>query len=266
MIEIQEEPTQDDRLKPYVEGYGRLTISSDSLRAKELLPWPGSFWLFANQPFSVDHERFPHSCLVGICDQPSHLAWNRDYLEVLSVKFLPHGLRPFVHGPLDQLTNKAVDPQRIWLKERLDQLNARMAEHSSLKEKIMSLENFLLHAFVDFSPVESSIVQFANQLKNNPLVDIDELKQHVPLSSRQFERRFKALTGVTAQTFIRICRFAYARTQLLHGAPDTLTSLGYDSGYFDQAHFSKEFKKLSKSSPKHFPKSYPLFNLIAEKK
>jgi AraC-like DNA-binding protein len=43
-----------------------------------------------------------------------------------------------------------------------------------------------------------------------------------------------------------------------------LTNIGYETGYFDQAHFSKEFKAFSKTRPKDFLFSSPYYRLLSE--
>lgn len=265
MIEIQEGNVRNQMLKPYIKGYGRLKLNSRTIHAKKLLPWTASSWLFVNQPFIIDNENFNFSCLVGIRDTPSRFTWNTDCLEVLSVKFSSSGLSRFIRMPIYQLKNKVVDPGSIWNRNRINRLNARILKASSLEKKIVNLETFLISLLTNNSLTESNISHFADQIKNNPSIDIAELKRSMPLSSRHVERRFKELIGVNMQTFVRICRFDYAKTQLMRHKPSKLTTLGYESGYFDQAHFSKEFKNFSLFSPKHFPKNYPLYNLMAKK-
>ena len=65
-------------------------------------------------------------------------------------------------------------------------------------------------------------------------------------------RKFKEVIGVNLQTYIRICRF-HAAKMLLFGEQDlSMTEVGYLSGYYDQAHFARDFKKLSGVKAKNF--------------
>jgi AraC-like DNA-binding protein len=70
------------------------------------------------------------------------------------------------------------------------------------------------------------------------------------LSQKQFNRCFKEFSGFNPKTFARIIRFESA----LRNRPyfPSLTDLALNSGYFDQAHFIREFKELTDFSPGAF--------------
>nr|WP_246496183.1 helix-turn-helix domain-containing protein [Chitinophaga varians] len=67
---------------------------------------------------------------------------------------------------------------------------------------------------------------------------------HSGVSPRHLRRLFDFYIGESPKTFSKIVRFQ----QLLHSTPtaDSLRAikLFYDAGYYDQAHFIKEFKTL----------------------
>ena len=69
------------------------------------------------------------------------------------------------------------------------------------------------------------------------------------LSIRQLRRLFKYYVGCSPKVFSKVIRFQ----QLLAGKPslESLTKhrLFYDAGYYDQAHFIKEFKGLFGTTP-----------------
>lgn len=71
------------------------------------------------------------------------------------------------------------------------------------------------------------------------------------ISSRQLRRLFEFYIGDTPKTFSKIVRFQ----NLLHGKPSAQAlrknKLFLDAGYYDQAHFIKEFKTLFGTTPTH---------------
>ncbi|MEX0274587.1 MAG: helix-turn-helix transcriptional regulator [Flavobacteriaceae bacterium] len=78
---------------------------------------------------------------------------------------------------------------------------------------------------------------------------IEDLSQKAHLSLRQFERGFKAQFGITAKEFQKITRFQdVIKNILLNRNSDYLDTI-LDNGYFDQSHFIKEFKSLTKKTP-----------------
>ncbi len=68
------------------------------------------------------------------------------------------------------------------------------------------------------------------------------------ISSRQLRRMFEFYTGTTAKTFSKVVRFQNA-LRLAQGNNFLQDRLFYDAGYYDQAHFIKEFKLLYGATP-----------------
>jgi transcriptional regulator GlxA family with amidase domain len=132
-------------------------------------------------------------------------------------------------------------------------LYEQIRNEDGLEPRINLIEEFFLARYLPPSKSETEIFTIAEQLQDNPSnTGIQAARQQVPLSTRQIERSFKALTGVAMQAFIRISRFARAK-QLLHKNPSLrLTDIGLKAGYYDQSHFSKDFKEFSGVSPRRF--------------
>ena len=83
-------------------------------------------------------------------------------------------------------------------------------------------------------------------------IRMEQLANQACLSLRQFERRFKRLTGFTAKTIARLIRFETIRHHLLTQPAARLTDLAYDAGFHDQAHWINDFKALAGCSPQQF--------------
>ncbi|WP_116124356.1 helix-turn-helix domain-containing protein [Lewinella sp. IMCC34183] len=266
MLQVRETPVTDHRLTPYVAGYGLIRLRSDSIHEKELLPWPGGFLLFVNQAFELEGQTYPSGCLRGIHESASCLRWQGDELEVFAVRFAPCGLRPFLSEPLERLTNSVSAAPELWNSPSPSVYRA-VAAAPVLETKVTMVEDFLIGTLNGggIDAIDRTIMELADTLQHDPSATVGPARERIPLGNRQFARRFKALTGVTLRTYLRICRFAYAKTSLLRSSTPSLTALGYDAGYFDQAHFSRDFTHLAEQSPKRFPAHYPLHRLLAER-
>jgi AraC-like DNA-binding protein len=81
---------------------------------------------------------------------------------------------------------------------------------------------------------------------------IDDHAGSCGLGRRQFERCFKACTGSPPALFQRIARFQRTYRMLENGTAVSLTDIALDSGYFDQSHFIREFKRLSGLNPRDY--------------
>ncbi len=85
-------------------------------------------------------------------------------------------------------------------------------------------------------------------------ISIDELAEKVATSARTLQRVFQSEVGLSVKETLRIVRFNKA-LRAINGQPtQKLVDFALESGYFDQAHMSAEFKKLVRESPAIFRK------------
>jgi AraC-like DNA-binding protein len=90
------------------------------------------------------------------------------------------------------------------------------------------------------------IDQASRMLRHMKHVQYDAVASQLNVSLRQLERDFSAMLGITLLDYTRIQRF-YRSIRLIgqmNGAEAACLS-----GYFDQAHMTKEFKRLSGWTP-----------------
>ena len=82
-------------------------------------------------------------------------------------------------------------------------------------------------------------------------VNISAMAREHALSTRQFERKFKEVAGLSPKLYSRIIRFQAATKHKLNGRCD-LTEVAYACGYYDQSHFINDFREFSGYTPKEF--------------
>lgn len=97
----------------------------------------------------------------------------------------------------------------------------------------------------------SGQVNFPSHLYANPQTTVTELSSITCLCKKQFERLFHSLVGMNPKEYARIVRFQKALAQMQHqtGKEISQAQIAYASGYSDQSHFIREFKKLSGYTP-----------------
>jgi AraC-like DNA-binding protein len=78
--------------------------------------------------------------------------------------------------------------------------------------------------------------------------DIKQISNKHGLSERYVQRLFLDLVGLTPRSFFNIRRFNRS-VDLVLSSNVSLTSIAYECGYHDQAHFIKEFRKYTGVTP-----------------
>ena len=81
---------------------------------------------------------------------------------------------------------------------------------------------------------------------------LKELEHHVGKSNRQIERQFKTWLGITPKHLQRIFRVKQAIEYLRLSSPTDLAQMSLDMGFSDQAHMTREFQRIARTTPGQF--------------
>ena len=77
------------------------------------------------------------------------------------------------------------------------------------------------------------------------------------VSSRHLDRIFARHLGVPPKTLGTVLRFQRALASLMREPEGTLADVAASAGYFDQAHFIKDFKRMTGGVPRGYRGYYP---------
>ncbi|PST84142.1 hypothetical protein C7T94_05280 [Pedobacter yulinensis] len=118
-------------------------------------------------------------------------------------------------------------------------------------ERIDTISRFIAQRISDVPHGHRGVAAAVQQIISmQGLADIGALTRQQFISQRQFERRFKTLTGFSPKMFSRIVRFEACIAKA--AAASSLTSLSVASGYYDQSHMIRDFIEFSGGSPKAY--------------
>lgn len=90
-------------------------------------------------------------------------------------------------------------------------------------------------------------------------INLEALANYACMSMRNFERLFTYETGMSPKLLCCISRFNNALETKLSHPNITWTDLAHQSGYFDQMHLIKDFKRFCGEAPASLLKLVPLF-------
>ena len=94
----------------------------------------------------------------------------------------------------------------------------------------------------------------AEIIRKNKGIKIEELAKMLFISKRQLQREFKNKVGISPKHYYRITRINEVLRLLDGDRQMDLTSVAYACGYFDQAHFINDFKRITGVRPTIFVK------------
>lgn len=169
--------------------------------------------------------------------------------QVFGTKFRPGGFLPFVGRPLSDLTGRTVSPREVF------DIDVAAVEHdvlatSDIDEQIAIVEAVLRAVSPRPDPVIAQIGEICRlAMGEREITHVEDLAARVRLSPRSLQRLFRRYVGVSPKFVIRQYRIHEAVARLSDGQPVDWAALSQDLGYFDQAHFNRDFKALVGQSP-----------------
>lgn len=169
----------------------------------------------------------------------------------LITRFHPYANSLFFPNPASDFTNESIDLCDIFRKESADFYD-RLMEQRTIEQKIKVLEAFLIQRLTrnKKSPHKLKLVEYLcdHVYKENKPFDIQNLSAHSGFSERYIQKLFIDWVGITPQKFFSVQRFNKSLA-LIRSSNAPLTSIAFECGYYDQAHFIKEFKSYTGLTP-----------------
>ncbi len=170
--------------------------------------------------------------------------------QVFAAMFRPGGFYPFYQRPLRGLTDKQLPLERIWGPNQLEQ---DVLAQPTPARKLAVLEAFLLQRLPAADPQAELAAGVVQEIASNRLIlKLDNIQRNFGLSPRSLQRLFNTYVGVTPKWVIKRYRLHEAADQLARGGFESLAQLAQALGYYDQAHFNKDFKDVVGVSPRRY--------------
>lgn len=165
------------------------------------------------------------------------------------VMFTEIGASAFFKYPLHEIFDQSIALDDFILRSQMDLVLEQINESDSDIKKINAVERFLVSRL---NKIPDELVSVAVNLikQSHGNVKITTLTESLNISQSQFEKRFRKVVGATPKKFASIVRL----NALLDANPkvNKLTQLAFDTGYFDQAHFIKDFKSFTGQTPEQY--------------
>jgi AraC-like DNA-binding protein len=183
----------------------------------------------------------------------SRLLEGRDI--TFGVKFKPAGFHPFAKTPVSTFTDRTIDAATVFGEAATD-LYARVRSEADDTAMIQMVERFLC----DLLPPRDEHVTLINTIVadimgHREITKVDDIVSRSGLNKRQLQRLFSQYVGVSPKWIIQRYRLHEAVERLAPGDAVDWAQLAVDLGYFDQAHFIKDFKALVGKSPTAYARS-----------
>jgi hypothetical protein len=175
------------------------------------------------------------------------------YVNSFAIRFYPYGFASFVSTPIKKLADKETPIELLFGEEPSIQLKQKVIQATDTQKRIEIVEDFLLSRLNDKATIDNIVKTTIDTIfltgGSTPINAIlkDDLSKR-----RQLERKFIKQIGISPKQLGKVIRLQAALKMLLNQQSETLTKIAYESEYYDQAHFIKDFKEFTGTTPKEF--------------
>ena len=186
--------------------------------------------------------------------------WTRRFLveyparvRLVGVHFKPWGISPFVDVPATELRDRWVPVDAVW-RRSLDRIRNQLGELTSATATLRAVEDELRSRLAEAPPRGLDVVRYTGGrlASAHGAVPVGALTEAAGVSTNHLATQFKSHVGVTPKRVARIYRFARLILSVDALGPVDWAELAHAAGYFDQAHFGKEFKDFTGHTPTEY--------------
>jgi AraC-like DNA-binding protein len=147
------------------------------------------------------------------------------------------------------LSESVTELDLIW-GSLVDEIREQLQSIETHDQKLAMLEAFLLMQ-AHRSLEANRLISFAvHQLQHSPqFLAIRDLASTIGITQKHLISQFEKVVGLRPKSFARVCKFQKVVNLIEHKDKIEWSAIACDCGYYDQAHFIKEFQSFSGLNP-----------------
>jgi AraC-like DNA-binding protein len=160
------------------------------------------------------------------------------------MRFRPAGFQPLLGSPVSTLTDRRVAVSAL-LGSDGDELVERLLSLDDESRMVEVAETFVRGRLSASDPMVTEINRIVQEvMADRRITRVAEVVERTGIGERTLQRLFAKYVGVAPKWVIRRYRLVDASERLAAGASLDLAALALELGYFDQAHFTRDFKAI----------------------
>ena len=179
-----------------------------------------------------------------------------DLSELIGIHFKPGGATAFL-PPAHELSNRETPLADLWSRTSLRE---QLLDTPALDARFRILEMALLKRLKPPRRHPAVVHAIAEFTASPDTARISAVTRDEGLSSKRFIDLFRNEVGITPKRYCRIRRFRQVLQAVKRGEPIRWSDIATTCGYFDQAHFIRDFRAFSGLSPTQYlerPAAWP---------
>lgn len=154
----------------------------------------------------------------------------------------------FFQIPMYKLSNTTAALSDVWT-GLADEIEDQLACARDNSTRIHIAQNYLLQQLnqgkndlqIDYCLQQAQL--------SGGLLSVSKLTNDACISQRHLSRKFQQCIGLSPKEYLRVCRFVHSLQHMKKYPTFSLTEIACRSGYYDQAHFNRDYKIYTGFAP-----------------
>ena len=170
---------------------------------------------------------------------------------MIGIRFQPNGMAPFLSTSMQALTDTRVPAEAMF--DGVNQLVDEINESENDSQRLEACTRFLVRS-IDFDRDQPGIRRALKEIKRTQgSISVESLATLTGKSKRSLELAFQKEVGTSPKMYCRIARFRHLYDVVSdEGPPVNWIQVALDSGFFDQSHLIRDFRRFAGVSPTSF--------------
>ena len=194
----------------------------------------------------------PRAMVIGQITEPFFVE-PTGHVNSFAVRFYPYSFANFVSVPVGSLANKETPIALLFGEAPAKELEQQIIHATNTQQRIKIAEDFLLNRLKETATIDGIVKSTIDaMLSARGSTPINVILREDLSKRRQLERKFFKQIGMSPKQLGKVIRLQAALKLMLKRQSGNLTSIAYESEYYDQAHFTKDFREFTGTNPKDF--------------
>jgi AraC-like DNA-binding protein len=204
---------------------------------------------------SGSRPRFGHAMPAGLVHGVITRRFSQEIAgsgRVFGVKFRPGGFGAFTGADVGAWTDRVL-PLSVAFGDLADVLVRDVLRLETDLERAAMMDAFLLDRVPARDERYDEVLAIVRAIQDDPtLTTVERAAQRHSMSERTLQRLFRRYVGVGPKWVLQRYRLHEAAERIADGEGGDWAAFALELGYFDQAHFIKDFKALVGCSPAEY--------------
>jgi len=195
----------------------------------------------------IGNQLYKHSIITSRMSRPMDVQMRKG-AGCLAVCFYPGMAYKFFNVPMHVLTDATVSLSDLW-KDAAAEIEDRLAGAGDNHARVDLMQRCLLKR-ITCNTADTQMLLYMRQAQElDDLMSVSKLTNTIGISQRHLSRRFQQYIGLSPKEYLRVSRFIRSLEFLKEYPARSLTEIAYDSGYYDQSHFIRDYRAYTGYTP-----------------